>query len=147
MPGLFWTCHNQTMLRRQQTSSTLYLQADESLWNLELMLLYFFFKALQEGESPNLPSWLFLVKQYKLNHINKHSWTIKINRTIKVQSTLIQVDIQILSTEGYGHQVTGKHTWVSYLGVAPSPMEAQSAMQNNKHRRFWLASENGNELL
>lgn len=27
-----------------------------SLWNLELMLLYFFFKALQEGESPNLPS-------------------------------------------------------------------------------------------
>ena len=85
------------MLRRRQTSSTLYLQADESLWSLELMLLYFFFKALQEGESPNLPPWLFLVKQYKLNHINKHSWTVKTNRILKVQSTLIQVDVQVIA--------------------------------------------------
>ena len=135
------------MLRRRQTSSTLYLQADESLWNLELMLLYFFFKALQEGESPNLPPWLFLVKQYKLNHINKHSWTVKANRILKAQSTLIQVDVQVLSPESYGHQVTGKHTWVSCLGVAPSPVEAQLAVQSNVHRRLWLASENGNELL
>lgn len=111
------------MLQRRQTSFTHFLQADESLWNLELMLLYFFFKALQKEKSSNIPPWLFLVKQYKLNHINKHSWTIKINRIIKVQSTIIQVDIQVLSAEGYGHQVTGKHTWVSYLGVAPSPMK------------------------
>lgn len=55
MPGHFGICNNQRMHQRYHMSSTLYLQADESLQNLELMLIYFFFKTLQEGKSANLP--------------------------------------------------------------------------------------------